>query len=123
MILALTDMLVDSIKVLLDSNGVSFYMRSWSEIEAEISNTKEKLISPEKARIAGQVYLKKSLKGDTSTLVADEAELVYFSKPFFTTKNELLPTYKVSMGGHSAYIYADTGDVIDGQMLVDDTLK
>ncbi|MWC29658.1 hypothetical protein [Paenibacillus sp. MMS18-CY102] len=113
----------DSIKVMIDSEGINYFFRLWREIDrTTASKPMTQIVDFEKAKEAGEEYLKRNNKSNLMREF-DSAELVYFSNSFFVEQSELTPAWKVTSGSDSAYVNAENGEIIDGDEFLDNMFE
>lgn len=114
----------DSIKVMVDSEGVNYYFRLWRQLgEATAANSKP-IIDSEKAKEAGKAYLNhKFAKVAGTEIEVKQTELVYYSSPFTTEQEEITAAWKVVSPVANAYVDAYSGEVITTDNAIDNAVE
>lgn len=107
----------ESIKVLVDNDGVAFYFRYWREIiSAEPIESIVLIDLHEALNIALKIYqLEIKFK---KTPEINQTKLVYWSAPFFMNHQELFPAWQITISNiMNVYINALTGEYLGKSFL------
>lgn len=101
----------DSIRLLVDNNGVSYMFRMWRNIVSKKLKMGKPLVDSQSAINAAIKYYATFIK-TTASPVFERLELVYWSKSYKEFQDSLPLAWKVTLSGRDIYIDAETGEIL-----------
>lgn len=102
----------DAIKVIVDAGGIPYYYRMWRRYEGTVPDSSRSIIEPEQAVEEAFKHFPVRFK-TTDQPVFEAAELVYWSLPFVSLQETMVPAWKVTMSGGDIYIDGYKGQYLD----------
>ncbi|GAB4264593.1 DUF6345 domain-containing protein [Thermincola ferriacetica] len=104
----------DSIRVLVDNQGVANMHKLWRNIDKNFNNDKKPIVTPEIAQTAAINNVHKIWKVPGKADNSIKTDLVYFSKSFMHDQTVMEPAWRVEVGKDSyIFVNAYSGEIED----------